>query len=528
MLKIRICNYLISSLVFFIAQIFTSCNKDMDNLNNDLKLISDEMLEADANEGRFSLPGMQLNILNVMSNWQYEFQQTLNADLYSGYIAYPQRDYDNQNNNTYAMVSSWNDYIWTVPASNVLDQWVMMKKKGFDEKYSDLYALAIIFKVFAGHRLVDIFGSIPYSRYGTASEVKFDSAEESYDLFFEELKDAVSRLKEVESSNPEADKIRYSKFDKSRYGGDYATWIKVANTLRLRLAIRISRVNPGKAKMEGEAALKDGGILEVEDGSFEMNTGTVHPLLTFSLDWGEAVINASIESFLRGYKDPRLEIYALPSAIPSLNGQIKGVRTGPSFSDKNYLDFSKLNFFDNPYVKLMDVAESYFLRAEGALRGWDMGGSAKEFYEEGVRTSFSANRVPGVETYLEDDTSEPIAYVDPYNSVNNATPLTSIKIKWDESAGFEEKLERIITQKWIAMFPEGQEAWSEFRRTGYPRLWPIVENHSNGDILDGEFIRRINYPPAMTNASQEAVAEAISRFLGGEDKISKPIWWDIN
>ena len=77
------------------------------------------------------------------------------------------------------------------------------------------------------------------------------------------------------------------------------------------------------------------------------------------------------------------------------------------------------------------------------------------------------------------------------------------------------------------MYPEGQEAWSEFRRTGYPRLWPVVENNSNGDVPNGKFIRRINYPPAITNSSKTAVAEAVSKYLGGADKISTPLWWDI-
>lgn len=516
----------IFGIVFFVLMFASSCTKDMEGLNIDQKLITDKMLEADANEGGYTLPGMQLGILAVLEAWRYEMQQTLAADLYSGYAGLPAKFYDNKNNATYAMVDSWDDQIWLVPSSKVLDPWVMMKKKGFDVKYPDLYAMAIIFKVFAGHRLVDTFGPIPYSLYGTAAEVKFDSEEEAYNLFFEELRTAVASLKEVEQADPNADQARYARFDKSRYKGDYAIWIKVANTLRLRLAIRIAYVNPSKAKTEAEAALNDGGVLENDNVSFEMTTGTVHPLWTFTNDWGEARLNASIESFLKGYNDPRLPIYALPADDPALNNAIKGVRTGAAFTDKNYLSFSKLNFASNPFVKLMDVSESYFLRAEGALRGWDMGGSAKEFYEEGVRTSFAANKVSGVETYLEDNTSAPAAYVDPYNPVNNATPLTSLKIKWDESAGFEEKLERIITQKWIAMYPEGQEAWSEFRRTGYPRLWPVVENYSNGDVPNGEFIRRIKYPPAITNASQAAVTEAISKYLGGTDKLSTPLWWD--
>src|SRR5690606_8035171 len=174
-------------------------------------------------------------------------QLNLNADSYAGYMNLPTPYADNRNNHTYAMIDSWNNQVWLVPSTKVLDQWVSMKKKGFDEKYPDLFALATLFKVFAGHRLVDAFGPLPYSTYGLSSDVTFDSVEEAYNLFFEELRGVVQTLEEAELNSPEADQIRYAKFDKSRYGGDYSTWVKVANTLRLRLALRISNVNPTKA-----------------------------------------------------------------------------------------------------------------------------------------------------------------------------------------------------------------------------------------------------------------------------------------
>ena len=515
--------------VILVSFVLASCTKDMKNLNEDKKLITDKMLEQDANEGGYTLPGMQLGIVDVLTTWRIEMQQNLNADNYGGYMSLPAPFYDNKNTGTYVMVDSWNNQIWLVPSSKVLDQWLMMKKKGFETKYPDLYSLALIFKVFAGHRLVDIFGPMPYSLYGTASEVKFDSEEEAYDLFFEELKSAVAALTAAETADPSADQVRYARFDKSRYGGNYATWIKVANTLRLRLAMRISDVNPTKAKLEAEAAVNDaGGMLESAQGSFEMSTGTVHPLLTITRDWQETRLNAAVESILKGYNDPRLSKYALPASDAALGGEIKGVRSGAKFGANAYGGFSQVNFVDNPFVKVMDVAESYFLRAEGALKGWDMGGTAKDFYEEGIRVSFNANKVAGAEDYLNDNVSTPAAYVDPNNSLNNAPPITTIKIKWDEAASNDEKLERIITQKWIAMYPDGQEAWSEFRRTGYPKLYPVAENNSNGDVPNGEFIKRIPYPSAITNASQSSVTEAVSAYLNGQDKMFTPIWWDVN
>lgn len=509
-----------------ICSILVACSDDLTKLNHDQKLISDELLAIDANEGGFQLPGMQLGIIDVMETWRYEMQLNLNADSYAGYMNLPTPFADNRNNHTYSMIDSWNNQIWLVPSTKVMDQWVSMKKKGFDEKYPDLFSMATLFKVFAAHRLTDTFGPIPYSTYGLSSDVKFDSEEEAYNHFFLELDEVVKNLKQAEEADPEADKIRYAKFDKSRYGGDYAKWIKVANTLRLRLAIRISGVNPEKAKIEAEKAVQ-GGVLEATDASFEMSTGTVHPLETITEAWQETRFNASLESYMVGYNDPRLPKYAKPATHPSFSGEFKGMRSGASFENGNFFQYSQVNFNGNPFVKVMDVSESFFLRAEGALLGWNMGGTAKDFYEDGIRVSFSAYGIGNADAYINNSVGKPIDYVDPLYPQNNAKALSSITVKWDDSASFETKLERIITQKWIALFPEGQEAWSEFRRTGYPRLWPVVQNFSGGEVPAGEFIKRIPYPTSITNSSQAAVSEAVNKYLNGKDSMFTRLWWDI-
>jgi hypothetical protein len=510
-----------------ICIILSACTDNLKDLNYDKKLITDELLAIDANEGGFQLPGMQLGIIDVMETWRFEMQQNLNADNYAGYLGFPTPYADNRNNFTYAMIDSWNNQIWLVPSTKVLDQWVSMKKRDFDVKYPDLFALATLFKVFAGHRLTDTFGPIPYRTYGVSSDVTFDSVEDIYDQLFEELNDVVEALEQAETANPNADKVRYAKFDKSRFGGNYKTWIKVANTLRLRLAIRISGINPVKAKQEAEIAVK-GGVLSTQDGSFEMTTGTVHPLFTISESWQETRLNASLESFMVGFEDPRLPKYAKPAEHTSFKGQFKGVRSGSSFEKGSFNEYSKVNFDSNPFVKVMDVAESYFLRSEGALRGWDMGGTAQKFYNEGIQASFTSNNAGNADAYLLNNTKTPMDYKDPINPVNNATALSKVTVKWDEAAPFETKLERIITQKWIALYPEGQEAWSEFRRTGYPKLWPVVLNFSNGDVPAGQFIKRIPYPTAITNSSKSSVDEAVKKFLGGKDSMYSPLWWDNN
>ena len=87
------------------------------------------------------------------------------------------------------------------------------------------------------------------------------------------------------------------------------------------------------------------------------------------------------------------------------------------------------------------------------------------------------------------------------------------------------KLEKIITQKWIAMYPNGQEAWSEFRRTGYPKVIPVVNNLSNGTIDTDIQVRRMTFPRSEYANNAAAVKEATS-LLGGADNGGTKLWWD--
>ena len=129
--------------------------------------------------------------------------------------------------------------------------------------------------------------------------------------------------------------------------------------------------------------------------------------------------------------------------------------------------------------------------------------------------------------YLTDATSKPTDYVDPANSANNSPAVETITIKWDGAATNEQQLERIITQKWIAMFPEGQEAWTEFRRTGYPKLFTVVNNNSNGTIDTQTQIRRLAYPQNEYTTNAAAVNAAVT-LLGGADNGGTRVWWDVN
>ena len=179
----------------------------------------------------------------------------------------------------------------------------------------------------------------------------------------------------------------------------------------------------------------------------------------------------------------------------------------------------------------MMASEVAFLRAEGAMRGWtaEMGGTAEEFYNKGIELSFLENGLSAdaAARYAADETSKPTDFTDvsTANTKYNISALGKITIKWNAGASEEEQLERIITQKWIAMFPNGTEAWSEFRRTGYPLIFPVRSNYPTSGVDTNKQIRRMVFPQSEYSNNGAAVQEAV-KLLGGPDNGGTKLWWD--
>ena len=223
-------------------------------------------------------------------------------------------------------------------------------------------------------------------------------------------------------------------------------------------------------------------------------------------------------------------------------------------------------------LPIMKCAEGYFLRAEAKLR-WDIGSErVQDLYEEGIRTSMEAELkyrgsyagVTGYETgavdnYINNDTDVQIDYVDPIASlhpellvegntdpdINNRVAENDLPVKWDEGATDEEKLQRIITQKYFALFPLSIEAWAEQRRTGYPILFKgrVNESERTNDaaglgpggmaVNTTEGVRRVIYSSTCYDTNGAAMNDAI-RILNEENTSSTisgdhggtRVWWD--
>ena len=392
------------------------------------------------------------------------------------------------------------------------------------------YAIAMIIKVAAMSRVTDTYGPIPYTQIGVDGRVTvpYDSQETVYNAFFDELDEAIATLSENSSSAlvPTADYV---------YSGNVQQWIKFANSLKLRLAMRISYANPAKAREMAESAVnQEFGVIESnEDNAAWHYFGSItNPLFTaINYNGDESRPSAEIVCYMNGYNDNRRASYFVNEDGAFDSDVYVGLRRSIDRTDEArayFPSYSAINISANDAIQWMNAAEVAFLRAEGvAVFEFNLGGTAKDFYEQGIRLSFAQWGASGEDDYIEDDRSVPQTYTDPAGLNSYASTISDITIKWDESASTEEKQERIITQKWIANWMLGSEAWADYRRTGYPRLIPApaAGNKSGGVVDSNRGARRMPYPSEENANNYENVQYARDHYLNGPDNMATDVWW---
>jgi hypothetical protein len=505
------------------------CTDKYNEWNTNPYEATDDMMDHDnLRTGAFFVQ-MEKNIMicGTDKTGDYQITQNLAGDIYSGFMGACGLWLSNYNNCTYSLVSSWYNAAFNDAYTDIMEPWSSIKTAA-EEKTPGAYAMATILKVEGMSRITDMYGPIPYSQFGSSSlQLSYDSQKDVYYKFFDELDSAITTLTEL--YNEDNSLTLLSKYD-FVYNGKVEKWIKFANTLKLRLAIRISNVDPTKAQTEAESAVSHTvGVMTNSDDSAILTQNSdltfLNPLWEICYSFDEVRMGATMDSYMNGYNDPRLSKYFVKAS----DGKYRGIRNGINITTKaTYSEgpFSQLNFTSGAGMYWMDASEAYFLRAEGAVRGWSMNGTAKDLYESGITTSFSYWGASDVATYLADGTSIPAVYTDTQKTGNSNSALSTITIKWDDNATTAQKLERIITQKWIATYPDGQEAWSEFRRTGYPKVFPNMVNYSSGKINTDTQIRRLPFPSTEYSSNATQVAKAVT-LLGGADNGGTRLWWDV-
>jgi hypothetical protein len=341
--------------------------------------------------------------------------------------------------------------------------------------------------------MTDVWGDIGYTEAlqgrvsGTGNTPALDPQSEVYDGLLATLRNAQSSLapggREILST---ADLI---------YQGDTDKWRKLANSLRLRLSMRLSAVDAGTGSAEFGDALA-AGVIESNDDNAALayieGTSNVHPLFAYERDRDDHSVSATIIDTLISFADPRLPVYAkLPLAGGGYVGTENAGSTEPALDEIS--KFGSYFAEAGASAHLMTYAEVLLLRAEAAERGWTAEDPAA-LYEAAIRASMEQL---GIAT----------AAIDTY--------LLDARVQY---AGGAAGLDQIAFQKWIALFGNGVEAWSEWRRTGVPNLQPGPE------ALNGGLIPvRLPYPQREISLNGANVQEAIDRQGGAS--LNDPIWW---
>lgn len=518
-------NYIkVFAAVSLCSAVLSSCKNLYEQYNTNQHEVTEEQLQRDNLKVGGLFRQMETSVIifgdgrNLHSD--YQIVQSLVADAYAGYCAPTIAKDGGKHTGTYYMNEQWCRAMFNYKYTGCMSAYANLVD---DTDNTTVLALANILKVAAMHTVTDYYGPIPYTKVGTGINVDYDSQEDVYKAMFKELDAAIT---ELEGFILAGNTSILEEFDYV-YAGNVSSWLKFANTLRLRLAMRCAYVEPTLAKTEAEKSVASGVMTAAADFARINHDYLVyeHPIyhINYQFNDGDCAASASMESFLTGYKDPRTAVYMTTAADGKYHGVRMGVKTS-NWTPYRYTEgnVSGCNFTPKSDLVWMYASEAYFLRAEGALRGWNMNGDAKSLYEQGVAVSFDERGVSGVAAYLANAESTPADYTDPVASAH-AKATTTIKIAYDSSASFEENLERIITQKWIAMYPLGTEGWAEYRRTGYPKLFPAVNNDDVTVCPNGA--KRIPFPDTEYTNNIEAVTKAIV-LLGGADNAGTKLWWD--
>lgn len=394
-----------------------------------------------------------------------------------------------------------------------------------DPTQVNLLATSRIWKAYIFSRLTDLYGDIPYSQAGKGFtdgiyKPVYDTQQSIYADILKELDESATSFDASKTTFGAADLI---------YGGNITQWKKFAYSLMLRTAMRMTKVDPALAQTWAQKAIAGGVIIDNAD--IAKVTGYVsagqdinkNPLALNMLnsDYITATGSSNTEggkyqdvfiSSLKANKDPRLGVLSVVyvNGKPDTTAAIqKGMSASLGSKPADFVTYSEPNQatllqLNSPYF-LLTNAETSFLLAEAALRGWYTANSATVMYENGIKAGMQQWALFGPAGVI--STNQINTYIN-YHKLNTA-------------GSFDSQMQQIYNEFWVGVFPNSQEVFATYRRTGYPALVP---NNYVGNATGGKIFRRMEYPLLEQNLNGENYKAAVAHQ--GPDDFLTRIWWD--
>ncbi|WP_194774759.1 SusD/RagB family nutrient-binding outer membrane lipoprotein [Pararhodonellum marinum] len=415
-------------------------------------------------------------------------------------------------------------------------QHVKENTEGIPEE-ANLNAAATIIMAFDIHRMTDLYGDIPYTEAARGLNgdeywfPKYDTQEEVYTALIQDIVAARDRI------TPSARSIAAQDFV---FRGDMDQWKKFANSLLMRIAMRMSNVDPARAREVFVEASNNGPFESNADNAYIIYAEGPIGINRNGLNDGywntykysrDAKISKTFIDWMKANNDPRLMIVSgglgdpeVPSTWNTDPAAQRGMPNGYNVSTiRNVLSASELADFEanqpagqrmfsminlkyldwsDPYL-LQTYAEVELMRAEAALKGW-IGSNAETHFANGVRAA--------IEVWTDFDASF---------ARSNAEIDAYIQGRGFTAASDEDKLRLIGEEYWAATWLNDIESWSNWRRTGYPELTPTQDP---GRFEANEIPRRLRYWETEIGANPENYSNAIGRI--GGDLLMTRMWWD--
>lgn len=541
------------------ALFFASCSDEyMENMNTDPSKAATIDPNAQLTTAQLQTYG-DLSMMEIYRNYHYAFTQQLmgcwNTTNYGG-----RHTLDNNE-----MSRIWTSF-YTQSLKNIIDA---QYRTAEDAEKVNINSVLRIYRVYLMSIITDTYGDAPFSEAGLGFlegkfNPKYDKQEDIYNAFFLELEDAVNKI------DPTKDKVTGDLI----YAGDVTKWQQLANSLRLRFAMRISNVNPTKAQTEFENALAaNGGVIT------DASSDALIKYMTIAFSFGQEAYSDyrgnSLSQLLFGNDPANNPSYLCSSFFNQLynSGDPRTFKISRCYYDglmsatspdnrvditqemiEKGIDFSPRDpgayswepwptgydsdicaelAVNNPSVTatmarevepklannflksdnpgvVMTSAEVKFLMAEATVKKWNVGSALAE--------DLYKQGVRAAMDFLTDNygcTATTDAEFDAFIQDKGAFGHTD-----------NQKLEAINTQAWILHFTNPAECWANVRRSGYPKLKSPAE-YGFGQYLTGgtEIPVRLCYPVLESSYNKKSYNEAIER-MGGTDNWHSLLWWD--